>query len=190
MAKVKNNIVTQGLSGSLGNQIVFRKDKAGRTIVAAKPTFPDNRTFNTGQLAQQEAFRQAINYARTAKSNEIYINRAQGTPMNAYNVAVADWFGQPEVLELDISGWTGQIGQTIRVKAQDDTKVVSVRVMIRENNATAIALEQGEAVQSETDGLLWTYTTTTVVPMTPGTRLDAFAQDLPGNIGGNSMELN
>jgi hypothetical protein len=120
----------------------------------------------------------------------VYVEKAKGTNATPYNVAVADWFGQPEVLDIDISGWTGQIGQTIHVKAQDNVKVTSVQVMIRENNGSATSMEQGEAVQSEIDGLMWAYTTTTLVPMTPGTRLDVSARDLPGNIGGSPLELN
>jgi hypothetical protein len=67
-------------------------------------------------------------------------------------------------------------------------KVTSVHVMIRASNGSATALEEGKAVPSDTDGLLWTYTTKTLVPMTPGTRLDVIAKDLPGNISGNSLE--
>jgi len=133
---------------------------------------------------------QATTYAKFAKNQPVYVEKAKGTSASAYNVAVADWFGQPEVLDIDISGWTGQIGQTINVKAQDDVKVTSVQVMIRENNGSATAMEQGEAVQSEIDGVMWAYTTTTLVPMTPGTRLDASARDLPGNIGGSPLEMN
>jgi len=190
MAKVRNNIVTKGLSGLLGDQIVFRNDKTGRTIVAMRPTFNGERVFNAAQLAHQDAFRQAIVFAKTAKNNPVYMTKAEGTVKSAYNVAVEDWFGQPVVLDIDISGWTGQIGQTINVKAQDNVKVTSVQMMIRENNGSATTLEQGEAVQSEINGLMWAYTTTTLVPMTPGTRLDASARDLPGNIGGSPLELN
>ena len=35
MARVKKNVVMKGLSGSLGDQVVIKRDKAGRTIVSA-----------------------------------------------------------------------------------------------------------------------------------------------------------
>ena len=38
-------------------------------------------------------------------------------------IAVADWFGELQVLDIDITGWTGGIGQEIRVKAQGNVKV-------------------------------------------------------------------
>src|SRR5688500_15515920 len=190
MAKVRNNILTNGLSLLLDDQIVFRNDDSGCTILDMRPSVYGERVCNAAQLAHQEAFRQAIVFAKTAKNNPVYVAKAEGTVKSAYNVAVEDWFGQPVVLDIDISGWTGQIGQTINVKAQDNVNVTSVQMMIRENNGSATTLEQGEAVQSEIDGLMWAYTTTTLVPMTAGTRLDASARDLPRNIGGSPLELN
>ena len=54
MAKVRKNIVIQGLSGSLGEQLVIKQDKAGRTIVGISPQFDPNRTFSEAQIATQE----------------------------------------------------------------------------------------------------------------------------------------
>ena len=189
MAKVIDNLVTEGLSGKLGRQLVFRKGKGGMTILSARPVFSPDRVFSHAQRAQQTAFQQATAYAKAAKNQPLYLSLTRGTALNAYNLAIADWFGKPEVLAIDISGWSGEIGQIIRIKAQDNVKVTGVRVMIRANNTSPTALEEGDAVQSEGDGLLWTYTTRTLMPITPGTCLDAFAYDLPGNIGGNSIEL-
>ena len=186
MAEVYNNIFVRGLTGSVGNQFVIRKTKSGRTIVANKPMFDESRDFTDNQKAQQEAFKTAINYDKGAKTQPLYVELAKGTDASAYNLAVADWFGQPEVLELDARQWTGQSGQTIRIKAQDDTKVTRVTIVIH-NNGTI--LEQGEAVPSETDGLLWTYITTSNVTVTPGLLMDANAYDLAGNIGASSVPL-
>jgi len=180
MAKVYNNIIMQGLSGSLGNQIVIRQGKGGQTIVSAKPAFGAERVFNAAQLAQQEAFRQAIAYARSAKEETIYLAKAQGTALSPFNAAVADWFREPQVLEIDADGWTGQIGQTIRVKAMDDTHVAKVHVRIDDEEGNN--LEEGYAVRA--DGLWWIYTTAGQVSMTPAPRVSATAEDLPGNASG------
>jgi hypothetical protein len=176
MAKVNNNLVTYGLSGLLGNQLVFRKGKAGNTIVAVRPAYAQNRTASPSQEAHQEAFREAIAYAKSAKDETVYITKAQGTTMSAFNAAVADWFNAPKVLEIDVEGWTGAVGQTIRVKAQDDTQVAKVHVVI--NHVNSALIEEGDAVQAE--GLWWTYTTTgSAVPQ--NSTIVATAQDLPGN---------
>jgi len=173
MAKVLNNLIIQGLSGSLGNQIVIRKGKGGQTIVTAKPA-STNRTFSATQLAQQEAFRNAIAYAKTVKSDAVYLTKAQGTTLSAYNAAVVDWFNKPEVLEIDTTAWSGSSGQTIRVKAQDDTHVSKVHVQLADSDGSI--LEEGDAVQA--DGLWWEYTTTTNVE---AASVNATAHDLPGN---------
>lgn len=190
MAQVHNNIFVRGLTGPVGDQFVIRRTRSGKTIVANKPTFDPNREFSTSQKSHQQAFREAAAYAKSAKTQPVYVERAKATNSIPYNVAISDWFGKPEVLNIDISSWTGEMGQVIRVKAQDNVKVTRVHVMIRADNSRATALEEGEAVQIDPNGLLWLYTTKTVVPMIPGTRLDVMAEDLPGNIGGDALELN
>lgn len=180
MAKVFDNPITEGLSGKLGRRLVFRKGRNGKTIVALSPVFSEGRVFNESQLAHHEAFRQATQYAVGAKDNPIYVALAKGADATAYNLAVADWFGQPKVLQIDPGNWTGQIGQTIRIQAKDDTYVASVHVTI--DDAHGNIFEQGEAVRSE--GLWWTYTTTSQVPQSPAPRVIAVAKDLPGNSEG------
>ncbi len=60
MAKVRQNIVVQGLSGSLGDQLTIRQDKAGRTIISAKRTLNPNQVFSDAQKLHQQAFREAV----------------------------------------------------------------------------------------------------------------------------------
>ena len=176
MAKSLNNIVMHGASGKLGNQIVFRQGKGGQTIIAVKPAA--GRTFTPTQLTHQEAFRYAIAYAKSAKEEPTYLTKAQGTTMSAFNAAVADWFNKPEVLEINTENWTGATGETIRVKAQDDTQVTKVHVQIVD--ADGSIYEEGDAVQA--DGLWWDYTTTTSVEGNPSSAtVKATAHDLPGN---------
>ena len=176
MAKVRQNIVIHGLSGQLGDELVVRQDKAGRTIVSAKAPADPNRQFTDVQIAHQEQFREATGYAKAAKGEEVYVEKAKGTPMTPYNVAVADWFHEPEIKEIDLSGWNGQAGQTICIEAMDDVQVKQVTVVITDENDAV--LEQGSAVQAE--GLWWNYTTTQAASGTP--KVIASAQDLPGHI--------
>ncbi len=176
MAKVRNNIFVRGLSGSLGEQFVIKQDKAGRTIVSVSPTFDPNRTYSEAQITQQNQFREAAAYAKDAKNEEVYVEKAIGTPMTSSNVAMADWFHAPEILELDVSAWHGEIGQIIRIKAVDDIQVTQVNVII--TDGTGVVSEQGQAVRA--DGLWWTYTTTAVA--VNATRVVVTALDLPGHI--------
>ena len=176
MAKVRNNIVIQGLSGSLGDQLVVKLDKAGRTIVGVSPTFDPNRSYSEAQLEQQDHFREAAAYAKSAKSQEVYIEKSKDTPRMPANVAMADWFHAPEILELDVSAWHGAVGQMIRVKAMDDVQVTQVNLVI--TDSAGAVLEQGQAVRA--DGLWWNYTATATAPESP--RIVVTARDLPGHI--------
>lgn len=176
MAKVRNNVVIRGLSGSFGEQMVIKMDKAGRTIVSNKPEFDENREFTPAQQAQQERFRDARVYAKDAKDLAVYIQKAEGTPRSAANIAMADWFHPPEIKEIDISDWHGQIGQTIRVQAIDDVQVKQVKVMITDEND--VILEQGMAMVEE--GGWWTYRTTAAATGNPAVLVSA--EDLPGHI--------
>lgn len=176
MAKIRKNIIIQGFSGTLGDQLVIRQDKAGRTILAVPPTFDPDRTFTEAQLERQERFRDASTYAKDAKTNEEYVTKAEGTPMNPYNVAIADWFHAPEVQEIDVSAWTGESNEMIRIQAVDDVKVTKVTVVITDGSGTV--LEQGEAVNAGSGW--WEYTTQNATP--GATRIVASARDLPGNL--------
>jgi len=176
MATVRHNVVVEGLGGMLGDQLVFKKDKAGRTVISYKPDFGENRTFSAAQQAQQEAFREAIAYGKSAKDNPVYVEKAQGTTESAFNVATADYLHEPQILDVDISAWHGEAGQVIRVKAIDDVQVKQVTVVITDESNTV--LEQGAAVA--TDGVWWDYTTTQAASGTP--KLMVSAQDLPGRI--------
>ncbi|MBN2117968.1 MAG: hypothetical protein JW730_15430 [Anaerolineales bacterium] len=178
MAKVRNNVLVRGLSGSFGEQMVIKVDKAGRTIVSNKPEFDENRAFTPAQQTQQERFREAAMYAKDAKDLPVYAVKAQGTPMHPYNAAMADWLRPPEIREIDLSAWTGQPGQTIRIRAVDDVQVTEVTVAITDE--TEAVLEQGAAVDGE--GSWWTYTTTASLNGSAVTaKVLASAKDLPGH---------
>jgi len=163
MAKVNNNIFVRGLSGSVGNQFVIRKGRGGETIVSNMPSTSEGRQFNQDQLDHQETFRHAIRYAKTVKNDDLYIKKAEGTKMTPFNAAVADFFREPTILEIDASEWQGRAGNEIWVEAVDDTLVTKVHVTISDQNGAM--LEEGNAQRA--DGLWWTYTATTTVLMEP-----------------------
>ena len=119
MAKVRNNIFVRGLSGAVGDQFVIKTTRSGKTIIANMPTFGEDRIFSEAQTSHQSAFRKASAYARSAKTQPVYVERAKAMNSIPYNVAISDWFGKPQVLEIDVKEWSGQAGQQIRVRAQD-----------------------------------------------------------------------
>lgn len=138
MAKVRNNPVVQGISGSIGD-MVFRQLLGGETWVSGKPDF-SRRKFSQGQKSHQRRFREAAAYAReAAKTQPIYAQLAAGTVKSPYNWALSDWFNPPVIHGIE------REGRLIRVQASDNVMVAKVRVTILDPEGKT--LEQGETVQ-------------------------------------------
>ena len=179
MARVRKNVLLEGLAGMVGGQLVFKRDKAGRTIVTNRPHFDEDRKFSASQLTQQARFREAMAYAKEASQTQaVYAEKAAGTSKTAYNVAVADWFHMPEVGEIDLSGYTGAAGEVIRARVTDDVAVAQVTIVIATSAGEVV--EQGR--MNHEQGVWYAYTTTAGCPAGPA-RVMVTGLDLPGHAG-------
>ena len=98
MAKINKNIIIEGLSGSLGGQLVIQYGKGGMTIVRTRPR-PSNKPPTEAQLEARARFQEAAAYAKDSKDEAAYIEQAEGTSQSSYNVAIADWYHSPEVVD-------------------------------------------------------------------------------------------
>ncbi len=177
MATVRKNIVIEGISGSLGDQLVIRIGKGGQTIISTKPKFSDNRQFTEAQQAHKQRFGEAVGYAKDAATKEpLYAEKAEGTSMNAFNVATADFMHPPEIRDVDISGYSGKPGETIRAQVQDDMKMDKVSIVIATEAGQLV--EQGAA---SPDGALWWKYTTTANANGANVKVVVHAWDLPGH---------
>lgn len=178
MAKVKNNIVTEGLSGKLGDRIVFRQ-KAGKTIVAVKPQFTEERS--EAQQEHARKFREGTQYAVKALADPTvkaaYALRAK-PGQTAYNIALADYLKAPDISLVDFSLYDGKKGSQLRIRVSDDHMVSEVKVAIYSPDGTL--LEEGNATPVE-NSLDWTYATQKASTEIQGHRLLIRATDLPGN---------
>jgi len=166
MAKVIDNILVRGLSGKLGDQVVFRRLRDGRTIVCNKPDF-SHRKLSKDQKEHHKRFQTAAAYAREAsRTNPMYAKLAEGTMKNAYNVALGDWFHAPVIRRVE------KKGKTIRIEATDDAMVASVRVMMLDKKGKVV--EKGEGIRKKGDW--WEYT-----PAAHG-KVVVEAEDMAGNL--------
>jgi hypothetical protein len=165
-------------------RFVIYKTQSGKNLVTRRPVIHTNHASSNASM--QEEIRRAVTYAEFACDQPIYQSKAVGTANTAYNLAVADYLGKPQILDIDIHGWTRKAGQAILIEAKDDVLVLSVRLVIRQGETI---LEEGEAEQAASDSLIWTYTTQTSVAKKPGIDLDAYAYDIPGNVGEYHLEL-
>ena len=180
MAIVKSNIVMEGLSGKLGDQIVFSQ-RGGKTVVAVKAVQPEGAP-TEGQVRQRRKFGQANRYAKQAMQNaplkEAYEHRAKDG-QNAFNVAMADFMNAPEIIETEAGAYTGAKDSPISITVTDDHLVAGVEVVLYAANGNV--LEQGPA-ELDDNGVDWVYVTQKVNGALKGSKLVVRASDLPGNV--------
>ena len=184
MAKSRNNIVTAGLSGGIGNQLVF-KQVNGETIVAKYPNRKGSST--PKQIALNNKFAKATVYAKNALQNaalkKVYADQAAKRPgVSAYAMAVADYLKAPII---DHSAYTGvSSGEKISIEVADASKVMTVKVKIVAANSSAV--EEGSATLSEGK---WVYTTTAINAALSGSKVLITATDRPGNVTTKEVTL-
>lgn len=180
MAKVKNNIVTQGLSGTLGGQLVFRQTSRG-TVVSMAPQAPSGPP-TAGQLAQQTRFQQAVIYAKGQAQDPAvqaeYAAEAKADNITVYNVLLRDFFHAPDIEAVDLSAYAGKVGDPISITATDDHAVKSVHVKIENSDGSLV--EEGDA-QQQADPNQWRYTATARNASLAGDKITVTATDNPGH---------
>ena len=133
------------------------------------------------QKAVQSKFQQAIIYGKTSVADpeiKALYEQKKSAGQSAFNVAVADYFNAPNIHEIDVSTYTGQVDSTIRIRATDDfaVKVVSVHIA----NADGNLVEEGNAVL-QTNGIDWVYTATQTNESLDGDRITVKVSDTPHN---------
>ena len=175
-----NNVITKGMAGMVGDTIVFRQ-RAGKTIVSAAPK-PTNKPSTEQQVQHRQKFQQAIIYGKKTLQNEATKAAYQAVAKegeSAFNVAVADMLHAPDIDTIDLSGYHGNPGDKILVKATDDFNITQVQVSIV--NADGSVLESGDAEIGE-DGITWTYSATGTNADLSGDKIVVKVSDLPGNL--------
>lgn len=180
MAKVKNNIVTQGLSGTLGGQLVFRQTSRGTVVSVAPQASTEPPT--AAQTAQRTRFQQAVVYAKGQAQDPAvqaeYAAEAKEQDISVYNVLLRDFMQAPNISDVDLTQYTGKVGDLIAITASDDHAVRSVHVKIENSDGSLV--EEGDAVQ-QADPNQWLYTATAKNTSLAGDKITVSATDNPGH---------
>jgi hypothetical protein len=109
MAIVTNNPLVNGLSGMLGQTLVF-KNLRGQTVVASRPR--PAKTQSEQQRQNRSKFRQAATWAKTVlldpQKKAYYQQKARKLQLpNAYTAAITDYMRKPQLKAI------GRRAQTI-----------------------------------------------------------------------------
>lgn len=180
MAESKNNIITHGLSGKVGDLIVFSQ-RNGKTFVSK---VPKERTgeLSDKQKEQKRKFQRAILYGKSVMNDphrkELYEAGADHSKgISAYNVAIADLLNAPGIDSIDLTAYTGKKGDVIKIIALDDFLVKAVTVKIENEDGSLV--EEGLAIDN---GAEWIYTTTANNADLSGDKITVQATDNPANL--------
>jgi hypothetical protein len=180
MAKSRNNVVTFGLSGKVGDLLVFSQ-RDGQTIVSKTPV--RSKGWSEQQITHRRRFKSGIIYAKGAvtapETQEIYLSVAAKKKKAPFNVAVADFLSVPEIENVDLSNYTGTPGDVIKVTASDDVMVKAVHISIINNDGSLV--EEGDAI-ADVSGYVWTYTAVQDNDNLNGDKIVVSVSDLPGNV--------
>jgi len=125
VAKVKSNILLDGVSGKEGESLVFRQVR-GVTIVAKAPDV-SRRTVSPAAKKHLNKFQRAKDYARQQMRDP--------KVKAAYHVAIGDYMNSPKMELIDVSSYHGRMSDIIRVLTTDDFQVTRVHgVFSRKTN--------------------------------------------------------
>ena len=179
MAIVKDNVWTKGLSGMVGDAIVFSQ-KGGQTIVSFPPT-PSSLPATEAQNQQRDRFKEATAWARLTLANvaqrQTYQAKATGN-LSAFNLAVRDYLVAPTIEEVDLSSFDGSLSATLQVLVTDDFAVADVQVTVF--NGSDALMENGPATRLDGSDV-WVYTANLSYPDMTGFKVRIEATDGPGN---------
>jgi hypothetical protein len=187
MAKIKDNVMVKGFSGTIGKQLTFRQI-GGQTFVSNYQKAPAVAATEK-KLAAQARFGIATAYARRAVKDPelkvLYQALVKGG-QRAFNIAMRDSLNAPVVESILAENYHGHVSDQITVQATDDFKVASVVVSIY--NQSGDLIEEGNATVQKDEEMKWLYKVQQENPGLAGSRIIAVATDLPGNNG--SLILN
>ncbi len=178
MAILRGNPLVGQIQGMVGD-LVIANHKPGIKVLRKRPvrTAPptENERVNQGKLRDTIAWAKSI-WADDPSLKEKYSSAGRAQHRRGFDLAKADFLRPPKVEDIDLSGYTGNSGEMIRVKAVDDFEVKEVRVSIQELDGTVI--EEGAA---ELEAGQWVYEATTTVKKGETVVVQATAKDHPGH---------
>ena len=154
MARSRNNIAAEGLSGKIA-QLLFRQFY-GKTVISHLPRH--SGFFSPRQKERQALFQAASQYADRVKGDpqlQAFYRSRLRPGQTTRNLAISDYCKPPVIGVLDTSRYDGTAGTLLSIAVTDNGRVDAVMFRV-ENHG--ILLEEGDATL-QADGLQWAYTT-------------------------------
>lgn len=182
MAKVKLNPILEQISGQVGD-LVFRR-YGDETVIGQKPDM-SGVDATPAQLAVRERFKEAALYGKLVmadpETKALYTEAAKAKGKPVFSLSIADFFNAPSVNEVDLSAYSGAVGDEIVIHASDDFQVAGVNISLSDESGAL--LERGRAIETPPDSGRWLYSATTAIATGTTVRIAVTASDRPGGLG-------
>jgi hypothetical protein len=187
MARVRLSPILEQLYGQKGNP---RLERYGDRVIVARKPDAEGQEWSESRIAYRERFRQATIYGRlvlvAVEARAIYEETIRAVEKPVFSLTVADFYNAPSVDEIDLSEYTGAVGDRIEIVAHDDFDVVEVNVNLMD--AEGDTIESGRAAETPVDSGRWTYTTTMTVKLGTTVCIAVTAKDRPMSTAGLGSE--
>lgn len=135
-----------------------------------------------GGLTPRQRVQQAAFYAHDVRNDPerkaTYGQHTDEILHSPYAVAVADYLNAPNITNVDFTGYRGQPGDVIVVRATDDFAIHHVHVLIQ--NPDGSIVEEGD-VAPGADATTFRYVATALNDSLAGDKITVTAFDFPGN---------
>ena len=188
MARVVLNPALQILSGDVAG-FVYRQQSDG-SVVVAKRTLPDpNREFSEAQTEQMQKFKEAsARYRRLLQDENTHaaykkLLAERGSKGRLRALVIGDILKAPEVSTIDLTNYQGEVGNTIRVIAEDSVGISGLSLSIFDVTDTQVIESAEMPMNGQINGTVeWMYTTTANVTAGHQLEIRVTAHDLAGNM--------
>jgi hypothetical protein len=180
MATLTPNTLIGVIHGKIGN-LVFVRRKNGKVFVRHRPVrrAPPSEAELVTRARLIEGNRYVQRTKQQADAYAPYQAAAKASGKRACDLARADFSHPPAIHDVDLSSYTGKLGDTIRIEAVDDFGVDSVLLTITQLDGALI--EHGAAVPEE-NGSKWVYTAQAAVSQGQTVVIHVRAWDRTGNV--------
>lgn len=178
MAKVTNNIFIRNLSGTIGKRMNVY-DLNGQTVVREAKK-KGNTKFTEAQIALQDKFSDAVCFAKDVLEDpdlRFYYQSLAQSGQNAYNMAMKDAMGFPELTEVDYKAYDGNPGDKILIRSRGIFRICEIHVAIF--NEAGMLIEEGYATEERTP-MVWVYRATKELNSN-NAKVIVTAENIPGN---------
>lgn len=187
MARIILNPAIQIISGDVGG-FVYRQQADGSVIVAKPPLTDPDRVPTEAQAQHLQRFKEAsARFQRLmedtgVKSAYQAIVAERGTPARLRALVIGDILKAPKIQTIDLSRYTGAIGDMIRIVAEDNVGVFQLKLTIYDTTTDAELESAERPVTEKISGMVeWIYTATVEAPADHLVEVQVTVSDLAQN---------